>query len=140
MTDPYGIDAAQRVLDAALEAREADLVRAVLEDGWRHEDAAQVFGVSRQRVGQIMARHVTRYVSSLTPTTPAQRLREARESYRLAVHAQNLRCEAATGLNSAEVRAFYGDENESQGDVTEQRLSWRAFLTEYQATNRESAA
>lgn len=137
-SDPFGIDAANSALQAALEAREAAIVECVLDERWTQATAADVFGVSRQRIGQIVNRHLAR--ARRNPVTPAQRLAEARETYRLALHAQQLRAEAYGMGYQAETAAFHGDESVAQAEVTEVRLKWRDFAREYRAEHLEQSA
>lgn len=47
---------AERALDAATEARDQAIREYLTRDGVTHDQAAQEFGVSRQRVGQLARR------------------------------------------------------------------------------------
>jgi hypothetical protein len=116
---------AEAAVKEATDKRDALLLECVLAEGWTHDVAAEVFGVSRQRVGQLVKRY--KQAHQARPSTPAERLREARDNYRLAVYAQQLRCEAETGMNRAEVRAFYGSPHESPADVVESPVRWAGF-------------
>lgn len=117
------IVAAERELRRLSAERDAALIEAVTWEGMTYRDASEVFGVSVARVGQIVARER----SKVTPDTPAQRLERAREAFRNAVHAQQLREERETGGNATERRAFYGDPDESPADVVEAPIRWKGF-------------
>lgn len=119
---------------------------AQVEDGWEHHAyvVAEVCGVTRARVSQLVAAARDSawgapFVGAAVPVTHASVAAEMR----LAQHAQDLRCESATGLNRAEVRAFYGHADESTADVVEARLTIAAARREHRARlahERELAA
>lgn len=147
--DPYGVEAArqavkdaQAFLSARLAVRDADIVRTV-HAGATHKVTAELFGVTAPRVTQIMREAERRLWGEpvLVETVPVTHASMA-DAARLAQHAQQLRCESATGMAGAEVRAFYGHSDESQGDVVERRetvSAWRAEWTARLAEERELA-
>ena len=116
---------AEAALLDATQRRDALLIDCVVNERWTHDVAAEVFGVSRQRVGQLIRRY--RAAHPVRDLTPAERAWRAEQEYAAAKHAQDLRCEAASGGNAAERRAFYGSQHESPADQTETRIGLREW-------------
>jgi len=115
------IVAAEQELARLSAERDALLTDCVIWEGMTYREAAEVFGVSHQRVGQIIARYRASQ-SHVRALTPAEELSRARDNARMAQHAQDLRAEAATGNNATELRAFYGSQDESVPDEVETRV------------------
>ena len=131
--DPWGIDAAQAALDAAYEARDAVIIELV-GDGLDYVNVGLTVGVSKQRVGQVMKTHRARLF--VKPFTASMRLDESREAFRLAVIAQEQRCERYAMGYAAETAAFYGEPDAVQSDDAESRVRWAGF---YYGPGREFA-
>lgn len=118
--------ALEAALKAAGERRDATLVEMVCWDGLTYRQAAEVFGLSSARVGQIMQRYA-QSVAGMRDFTPAERASRARDEFEAARHAQDLRCEAAGGVNDRERRAFYGSIHEAQDENAERRIGVREW-------------
>lgn len=132
--DPWGIKAAERALARATQARDEAIADFLFAGEYTHAQIAEVFGVTRQRVGQLAKR------INVTPTkvTKADAWKDAQEAYRVARHAQQSRAESYSHGYAEETRAFFGDESLPQADVTEQRLSYRDFVAEYSESRRSA--
>ncbi len=129
MTHPLRAEIAEleQLLASKGAERDALIVEAVQWDQLTYRQAAEVYGVSCARVGQIMARALKRQ-GELKDFTPAQRASRARDAFESARHAQDLACEAAGGVNERERKAFYGSIHESAMDGAERRIGvnvWR---------------
>lgn len=117
-------------LEQELEAKSAErdlaLIEAVVWDGMTYRAAGEVFGISAQRVHQLVKRYRASQ-AHVRDFTPAERASRARDEFENVKHAQDLRAERATGGATRELRAFYGSIHESQADETEMRVGLREW-------------
>lgn len=110
--DPYGIAVAQRILDTALEARNADVV-ALCQAGATHADVAQLVGVTRSLVSRLMRAHADSAWGRDTPTVPARtadtyadRVKSLRHEYESLRHAAQLHAETRTLGHATELADY----------------------------------
>jgi transposase len=116
------IERAEQELARLSAERDALLTDCVVWEGMTYREASAVFGVSHQRVGQIVARYRARN-AHVKAMTPAEEVGRARDAAYVAQYAQDLRCEALTGNGREEVRSFYGDEDAPTMTDAERRIT-----------------
>lgn len=121
------VKAAEAILSSAVARRDEALYAYVTGTELSMRDVAELFGVSHQRVSQICKAQSALLLAGLPKVTKADRLREAREAFRLAQYAQEMRCEAYAMGYAEETAAFYGSEKVAQSDDAEQRIGWAGF-------------
>lgn len=140
--DPYGIAAAQQVLDAALSARNTDIV-SMAREGAVHADIAALFHVTRSLVSRLVREHADQVWSVGQGAAPARaetyqdRLERARQEWLGLRHAARLHAEERTNLLATELREYAeGREGTSVDDLPLSVPTW----AEYRKTASHTAS
>lgn len=103
-----------------------EAVWSLVQAGWTYRKVAAELDMSPARVGQLVQR--ARAAGwGLAQPRPLNVQETARDDYRAARHAQELREEAYTGGRATERRAFYGHVGAPQVHEAEQPITWKAW-------------
>ena len=100
---------------------------ALVDAGMSYREAGRMVGVSGAFVGQLVkADRLTAW--GPLRAGPVNDRATALDAYRVAKHAQEQRCESVALGYGEETAQYYGSDEYAAGDVTEQRLTFRAWL------------
>lgn len=114
-----------------LRAQAASELSAMRAAGMTVDAIGTAVGLSKQRVSQILAKHAA---AGWGPASAPARKRESwlveqSRDFQLARHAQEERALRASLGYETEMAAFYGDPHQSPATETEQRITWRAWIS-----------
>jgi cytochrome c551/c552 len=118
---------AAEALDRARAVRD-EAVWSLVQAGWTYRKIAAELDMSAARVGQLVQRARQAGWGVVQPR-PLREQDIARQDYRAARHAQELREEAFTGGRATERRAFYGHRSAPAVAEAEQPITWHGWLS-----------
>lgn len=119
----------QRAAD--LRAQAAQVIARMRADGMTVAAIGDMIGVSKQRVSQLLAKADRQGWGTVEPRkiSGGNWLQQQASEFQLARMAQEQRAEAASLGYSAEMAGFYGDPSQPTAEITEQRITWRDWIS-----------